>query len=439
MVRKKILPLILMVGIVGGMGIYGLNYYISSKQNIEVMAYKPSAKTNEKGFQIDKYSSIETIAWLSDNKVLTLTKKGDFKNPDSTVPIRYCSIYNLNTKTSKDFKDVNIDEFMGVSPDKKYVLYAEAIFIPKIGSSQWINSEYYGDVYNENVKLLNLSTGEITNVNTEKLTNDAEIIWVSNNKILINYDVKWKIIDTTGKVYANGSYNDDEFYHAKIYGVDDIKDLGTSVEGKFYCTQTEPRVKLYTVDVVTKKIKTIFSEKNSLGMNKRGNTIVIDHFNYNSEQASKILFLNTTFVAIIMDESGKQLQYINLPKCIGNKDYALSPDGSKVAYVEFTNDISTTPYLSHDPDQCLKIIDAKTGAVKEIVNTSTLKDKDAKNDYTILKLPDKDGNVTEKKIPVTVSISNICWDDTSSALSFTYGDSRTGNVKIDTYIVSLDK
>jgi len=426
MVKKKILPLILMVGVVGGISTYAIKYHTSSIQKIEIMAYKPSAQTNEKGYQIDKYQNIESAAWINDHEVLTLTKKGDFKNPDSTVPIRYCSIYNLNTKISKDFKDVNINEFMGVSPDKKYVLYAEAIFIPKVESSQWQNAVDSGDLFHKNVKLLNLSTGEITNADTQKLNGNAEFIWVSNNKILINYLHKWEIIDTARKVYAKGSYNAGKFDGAWISGVDDIKDLGPSVEGKFYYTQDKngkQGVKLCTVDVVTKKIKTIFSNKNSLNADKKGKTIVIDNYINN-------------FGAIIMDETGKQLQDI---KGRYTDDYVLSPDGSKVAYIECTNSISTTPYLSHDPDQYLKIINVKTGAVKEIVNSSTLKDKGAKIYYTILKLTDKDGKEVEKKVPVRVGISNICWDSASSALSFTYGDSGAGNIKIDTYIVSLDK
>jgi len=440
MVRKKILSLIIAVGVVGGMSAYAITYHTSTTQTINVMAYKPSAQINENGYQIDKYQKIESAAWINDNEVLTLTKKGEFKNPDSTIPIRYCSIYNLNTKSSKDFKDVNISELMGVSPDKKYVLYSEARTIPKIGSSQWKKALNSGDLLHKNVKLLNLSTGEVTNVNTEKLNSDAQFIWVSNNKILANYFQKWEIINTTGKVYAQGSYNAGKFDDAWISGVDDIKDLGTSVQGKFYYTQDKngkEGVKLCTVDIKTTEIKTIFSNQYSRTADKKGKTIIIDNFNNNGGQSSDGVFLNRTFGAIIMDESGKQLQDIHLPKGRYNNDYVLSPDGSKAAYVEFADHIGTTKAVS--PDRSIKIIDAKTGAVKEIVNSSTLKDKGAKIDYNIFKSIDKNGKVTEKKIPVIVSLSNICWDSTSSALSFTYGDSLSGNSQINTYIVSLDK
>ncbi|MBW9145568.1 hypothetical protein K2F40_08130 [Clostridium sp. CM028] len=439
MVRKKILSLILMVGVVGGISAYAINYHNSSMQNIKVMAYKPSAQTNEKGYQIDKYQNIESAAWINDNEVLTLTKKGEFKTPDSMVPINYCSIYNLNTKSSKDFKEVNIDEFMGVSPDKKYVLYSEARTIPKCESPEWQKALDSGELLHKNVKLLNLSTGEITNVNTERLNSDAQFIWISKNKILANYFEKWAIIDTTGKVYANGSYNAGKFDNARISGVDDIKDLGTTVEGKFYYTQSKSGkegVKLCTADVKTKETKTIFSNQYAGMADKKSKTIIIDHFNNNGEQSPDGVFVNRTFGAIIMDETGKQLQDIKLPKGKINNTYVVSPDGSKVAYEEGVNHDGHTP---PDPDTSIKIIDTKTGAIKEIVNGTSLKDKDAKIEYRTFHYIDKNGKYVKKKIPVCIAISNICWDSTSTALSFTYGNYRSGNSEINTYIVSLDK
>ncbi|MBZ9625919.1 hypothetical protein G9F71_024230 [Clostridium sp. FP2] len=437
MVRKKILSLILTVAVVGGIITYGINYNTSDTQNIKVMAYKPSAQTNEKGYQIHKYQKIESVAWINDNEVLTLTKKGEFKIPYSTEAIKYCSIYNLNTKSSKDFKNVNIDKFMGVSPDKKYVLYAEERIIPKV-ESEWQKALDSGELLHKNVKLLNLSTGEITNVSTQKLNSDAQFIWVSNNKILANYSDKWKIIDTAGKVYTQGSYNADEFDSASISGVDDIKDLGTTVEGKFYYTQDKngkEGVKLCTVDVKTKEIKAIFSNKYSRSADKKGKTIIIEHFDNNGEQSPDGVFVNRTFGAIIMDETGKELQDIKLPKGRLNNTYVLSPDGSKVAYVEYANAINTPP----NHETTIKIIDTKTGVIKEIVKASSLKDKDAKIEYRTYHYIDKNGKVVKTKIPIVLAISNICWDGTSAALSFTYGDYRTGNSQINTYIVSLDK
>lgn len=452
MSRKKIISLILTVGIIGSISQFVIthNTSASSKKDIKVMAYKSSAKANENGFQIDKYANIESVAWLNESEVLTLTKKGEFKNPDSTIPIRYCSIYNLNTKASKDFKNVDIAEFLGVSPDKKYVLYAEARTIPKCGSQEWKKALDSGDLLHKNVKLLNLSTGEITAVNTEKLNSNAEFIWVSNNKILANYFRKWAIIDTTGKVHADGSYKAGEMDSAWISGTDDIKDLGNSVEGKFYYTQNEngkEGVKLCTIDVKTKEISTIFSNQYSLHADKKGKTIIIDNFNNNGEKPSNGVYVNRTFGALVLNESGKTTQEIKLPKGrifsgTFKSDYILSPDGSKAAYIEDPSNIGGSNKNNNDSDRCIKVIDTHNGTIKEIVKASSLKDKNVPDNYHIIKGVKEDGSTEEIKILIPPCISNMCWDSTGTALSFTYGDSsfvnNTSDPSINTYIVSFD-
>ena len=444
--RKKITSLILAVGIIGSIIQFTTTHKIlaASNSNIKIMEYKPSAKANENGFQIDKYANVESAAWLNDNEVLTLTKKSELKNPDSTRIIRYCSIYNLNTKASKDFKNVDIDEFLGVSPDKKYVLYAEARTIPKIGGEEWQKALDSGDLLHKNVKLLNLSTGEITNVNTEKLNSDAQFIWVSNNKILANYFEKWAIIDITGKVYADGSYNADKYDDSWISGVDDIKDLGNTVEGKFYYTQYKngkEGIKLCTVDVKTKEIKTLLTDQKSLHADKKGKTIIMDNY-IDGEKSSDGTYPNRTFGALILDESGKTTQEVKSPKgayAHGSftSDFILSPDGSKAAYIEDASPINSKK--SNDFDSSIKVIDTHSGAVKEIVKVSSLKDKDAPDNYRTIKVPKGDGTTEERKILIRIAISNICWDSTGTALSFTYGDSRSdNNAPINTYIISFD-
>jgi len=451
MLSKKVLSLILAVGFIGGVSAIQLTHHAIAKstQDIKVTAYKPSAKVNENGYQIDKYENIESAAWINENEVLTLTRKSEFKNADSTRMIRYCSIYNLNTKSSKDFKNANIDEFLGVSPDNKFVLYAEARNIPKIESQEWKNALASGDLLHKNVKLLNLSTGQITDVNTEKLNSDAQFIWVSKDKILANYFNHWAIIDTTGKVYADGSYNAGEQDGAWISGVDDIKDLGSSVEGKFYYTQDKngkEGVKVCSMDVKTKEIKDIYANKYSLHADKKGKTIIMDNYNNNGDAVDGV-YVNRTFGALVMNESGKVLQDIKLPKgrlTSGSftSDYILSPDGSKAAYVERNMDKSHRATLDDkDLDISIKVIDTKTGDTKEIVKASSLKNKNEENNYITVRIKDKDGNFKEKKIKRGPGILNISWDSTSTALSFTDGSSsdpfNKGN--INTYVVTFDK
>lgn len=447
---KKIISLILMVGVIGGTSTYLMKHDAaasSSKQNIKVMAYKSSAKQNENGYQIDKYENLRSAAWINDNEVLTLTKKGDFKNPDQSIPIKYCSIYNLNTKKSKDFKDVNIDEFLGVSPDKKYVLYAEARTIPKVGGEEWKKALDSGDLLHKNVKVLNLSTGEITNVNTEKINSDSQFIWVGKNKILANYFEKWAVIDTTGKVYSEGSYNSNKYAGAWIAGTDDIKDLGDSVEGKFYYTQFEEGkegIKLLTTDVKTKEIKNIYSNQYSLHAQKKGKTIIMDNYNNNGEKSSEGVYVNRTFGSLILNESGKVLQDIKLPKgkishAAFLSDYVLSPDGSKAVYIESDHDFLGK---NSNPASSIKVIDTKTGAVKEIVKDSYFKDKNIQNESRTFKVPDKDGKIVEKKVSIKPGIMDIFWDSTGTSLTFTYGiydpQNNENKINANTYIVSFD-
>ena len=446
MLSKKVLSLVLVVGVAGSVSAFQLIHHALAKstQDIKVTAYKPSAKVNENGYQIDKYENIESAAWINENEVLTLTRKSEFKNADSIRIIRYCSIYNLNTKSSKDFKNANIDEFLGVSPDKKYVIYAEARYIPKVESQEWKNALASGDLLHKNVKLLNLSTGEITDVNTEKLNSDAQFIWVSNNKILANYFSHWAVIDTTGKVYADGSYNAREHDDAWISGVDDIKDLGSTVEGKFYYTQYkngEEGIKLCSMDVKNKDIKDIYTNKYSLHADKKGKIIIMD--NYNNGDAVDGVYVNRTFGALVMNESGKVLQDVKLSKgriTSGSltSDYVLSPDGNKAAYVESNTEINSK---NNELDVSVKVIDTKTGDIKEIVKAASLKDKNEENNYFTIKIKDKDGNLKEKKIKRVPCISNICWDSTGTALSFTYGSSSDviNKDNINTYIVTFDK
>ncbi|APM37928.1 hypothetical protein [Clostridium kluyveri] len=451
MVSKKILFLVLVVGIAGGISTFELTQHTLAKstRDIKVMEYKPSAKVNENGYQIDKYQNIESVAWINENEVLTLTRKSEFKNADSIRTIRYCSIYNLNTKSSKDFKNVDIDEFLGVSPDKKYVLYAEARNIPKIESQEWKDALASGDLLHKNVKLLNLSTGEITDINTEKLNSDAQFIWVSNNKILGNYFTHWTVMDTTGRVYVDGSYNAEKYDNAWISGVDDIKDLGSSVEGKFYYTQNkngEEGVKVCSMDVKTKEIKDIYANKYSLHADKKGKTIIMDNYNNNGDAVDGV-YVNRTFGALVMNESGKVLQDIELPKgriTSGSltSDYVLSPDGSKAVYVERNMDKNNQTSLNNNNlDVDIKVIDTKTGDTKEIVKASNLKDKNEENNYITIKIKDKDGNIKEKKVTREPCISNISWDSTSTSISFTYGSSIDSFNKnnINTYIVTFDR
>lgn len=409
MLKKKIVIAILLTGSILGTSakmLYSTNGTLIAKaenKDITLLAYKPAAQVNTSGYQIDKFDNLENVAWLKNDEVLSLKFKELHTNPDSTVSIRYCSIYNLSTKTTKDFKDVNIDYFLGVSPDKKYVMYSEAINIPKGGSEEWQKAYDSGELLHRNIKILNLTNGEITDLKTEKINSDAEFIWISNNKILSNYFQDWKIIDISGKVYAEGSYNNGKYNDAWISGTD-IKDLGDSVEGKIYYSQWEngkEGTKVLSMDVKSKEIKSIFYNQYSLHAEKQGNTLLIDNYTNNGEKSPGVY--NRTFGAYVIGENGEIKKDIKLLE--GCSKFILSPDGSKAAYASYIDAI--------DKNASLNVIDINTGEVKEIIKAS--------------------------------KISNICWDSTGTTLSFTSGNSmfvnKDGKLACDnvvTYVIGFN-
>ncbi len=434
MVKKKIIALILMVGVISSSSMIINKVQASNKTNngITVMPYKASSQVNTSGYQIDKFDKVENVSWLSNNEVLTLTKKAEVEKTGyyTSFNTRYCSIYNLNTKNSKDFKDVNISVFIGVSPDKKYVLYEEPKYIAS-SQEDWQKSFDSGELLHSDIKILNLSTGEVTKLNTEYKNHDVECKWISTNKVLANYNNKWSIIGIDGKVYAQGDYKKGESFGSRLSGTE-IKDSGDSVEGKIYYNQVEygkVGTALLSIDVKTKEIKSIFSNKNSIHAEKQGKTIIMDNYTDNGEISPGVY--NRTFGAYILDESGKILKDIKLPAY--SNDFILSPDGSKAAYVEINlpRDGKAARIDGNTPKDAssLKIINTKTGEVKEVMKCST--------------------------------ISNICWDKSGTSLSFTSGNSSyrpisvnlnakdgakvmvnptnsNKNKDIDTYIVNFD-
>lgn len=420
MSKKKTLTIILALGGICIISFCIINYSISAKfkEGIKVMSYIPPNIVGESGYQIDKYENIENNEWLNENEVLSLTKKGELKNSDSTTSIRYCSIYNLNTNETKEFRDVNIGGFLGLSPDKKYVLYSEPKVIPESGSEEWKKEYESEQLFHYKFKVLNLITKEITDINTEKKRNDdVEFKWVGNNKILQSYNHEaWKITDISGKVFVNGNYGDNCMSYPDIVDKENIKDLGDSIEGKFYYKQNmkgkdgkKISTQICSLDVKTKEIKVLWENKKSFNAYKKGNTILIDMYNY----------------IIIMDEFGNKIRNIDVPKGVQISQYKLSPDGSKAAYQEFSdNDHS---------EEFLKVMDLKTGEIKEIVKSSIFQDENEEGKITTLTI--RDG----VKIQVEKQIDNICWSSNGKSLSFTYGNSQLNDPKINTYIVSFER
>lgn len=456
MIRKKKIIIISIIGIITTVAaILGNNLYnyFNNKYELKVMAYKPanedtgtenlsSTMSNKNGYQIDKYENVDSAAdWIDENEILTLTQKDSDANGN---PSYYCSVYNLNTKESKDYKDVNMGEFLDISPNKQYVLYSEPRNIPKVGSEEWKKADESGDMYHRNVKMLNLTSGESSDIKTRRLNCNSEYKFISDDKILINNLKDWAIIDTTGKIYYEGTYNIGEDNAVWLSGFDELKDLGDKVEGKFYYTQDIKKsadgsigAKVCSVDVNTKEIKSIYEGPYSLRADERGKVIAMDYSNNNGDAVDGV-YKNRTFGYYILDESGKIIQNLEEKQGRNINEFKLTFDGSKAAYVE---EPSAVRENLNDNDVFIKILDTKSGNVDEVADISNLKDKDEGSEYHKIKLKDKDGKEQEKQVKSHSVITNLCWDRTGTSLMFQYRyfSNKEQKEKINTYIVTFDK
>ena len=439
MTKKKIISFIVLAGIIATSGTIlfkntDISKHISydiSKKNITLMNYKPAKTVNTSGYQLDKYDKTNIAELIDGNEVLTLTTKDVPKK--TVIPTNenyYCSIYNLNTKDKKDFKDVNIANFYGLSPDKKYALYMEPVYVSKGTPEETKKAQQRGSLYH-GLKVLNLFTGQVTTLIPDH--SNGEFKWISNNKVWASFFTGWQIIGVDGKIYASGDYDVTGNVGAWTVGYD-INDLGSTVEGKIYYTKEEDKptnISLKSMDIKTKEIKSLFYSDHSLHAVKQGNTIVMDKSVDHGEISPGIY--DRTFSTIILDSNGQVLKNIDLPYYFGPNNFILSPDGSKAAYVEYDNakNNTTNTYANgkkaatdiNNIPSTLKIIDIKTGSSKEII----------KRPY----------------------ISSIAWNNTSDSLSFTSGRSyilekstndkgrinfsTTRNENVNSYVITFDK
>ena len=429
--KKGILSLILTIVIIAGICSLILKYSASAKAsvNIKVMKYTSQDTESIDRYQIEKYEGIKSVEWLGDDEVLILSKNDNVTETDSNAEVSYCSIYNLETGSKMDYKDANICEYLGTSQDKNYVLYAEARIIPKVESKEWQEAVDSGNILHKNVKILNLKTAQISQLDTEKINSDAQFKWISNDKIIENYFDKWKIVDINGNIYASGSYQTtSKDQTVWLSGVDDLKDSGDAVEGKFYysqdCTQYKNGpigIKINSYDISSNKIKTIYTSECSNSSEKKGKIITMDNYYNNGEASANGVFENRTFGSLIIDVEGNLIQEIKLPKGRISSNCVLSPDGSKAVYVEGDAPINCT---TKEQGIIIKYIDIKTGEINEIIKTASLKEASLDS--------------SNEKMNQTFLIKNICWNSTGTAVSFTYQSSLVDNNPINTYIINFD-
>lgn len=382
---------------------------------IKTMGYLPPSGYNNSSIQVDKYENIKSVGWINENEVLTLRDKGDGNY--------YCGIYNLNTKENREFKDADIFEFYGLSPNRKYVLYGEERNIPEVESEEWQKQLDNGDLLHKKVKLLDLENESISELPTEKINSDAEFIWISNEKLLINYCNHWAVTDLSGNVYEKGDFGfDKEYTSATVAGVDDLIDKGNKVEGQLYYYEDTSGVvgsRIFSIDISSKQKKLFYESKNpddefSYEAYKKGNIIMIDNSKNNGKPNEEGICVNRTFGGIIMNTNGKKLYDFQLDKGRYHGEFSLSPDGKKVVYVESDNIVQEISNMKEKT--YVKMLDTSTGKMTEVFNVAV-----------------EEGS---KRI----QISNLVWDKTGHSLLFTcnYIDANSKE-KTNTYIISFDQ
>ncbi len=270
---QKIIGLVA-AGIIAAVGtLFAYNSISAGDEDIHVMNYKPAPQTqNSSSFRISRYENIQTLDWVNDREILTMSKKADYPksiNIKGRKPViynetsYYLGIYNPDTGISKDFKDVNMRIFLGMSPDKKYALYEEFKRIPPSDSGEWKEALKSGELYNHGIKLLNLSTGSISELKTKYKNKDAEYQWIENNKIVANYPFEgvWEIVDINGNIVKSGPVTSTPKECTYFSGTD-IKSTGNDISGRIYfrldkTVKNGTNTQIVTVDINTKEVKTL--------------------------------------------------------------------------------------------------------------------------------------------------------------------------------------
>lgn len=447
--RKKLSGLIL-AGIIaiGGSALYIAVTSSEFSEDICILGYKASDEGNNiSGYQIKKHENIKSTEWLDNDNLLILKGNGSFENPNAEIDKYFISKYNLNSMDMKDYTNINMagSHTQGVSPSGRYVLFGEPRVIPKVGSDEWQRACDSKELFHEKKDILDLETGEIIE-DFDKVVNNcsAEYKWMSNDLIFVDYGGEWNILDMKGKRIKKGmfSFNNSANDFTTLIDVSELDVTDGEVNGCFYYTKDfmgndgNLGENLFSMDVNTCEEKLVCGFEHSMNYTKAGNIIALDDFD-NNGQAENGIYVNRTFGFKIVNKQGELLQNVSLPKGRNFEGLTLSPNGEKCAFIEEDDfigqgvkmeDVST---LSNS----VKVMDVKTGEMKEIVQLKDLIDRDNEEEFRKFNITDK---VTKGIGPV---ISGIRWDKTSSSLTFNYDyiSKKDGNNYTNTYVVTFDR
>lgn len=387
MVKKKIIIGLLSAAVLCtsvGVG-YKQIFASSAKKHVTLLSYS-AAKTakTDATFKINALSCGEAVDWLSDSEILTLNKKSEYSNPNmpnTKCPVYYLSVYNTNTGKTKDFKDVNYGgEAIKISPDKKYVLYIEPKAIPLVGSTEWQNDLNSGKIFNRSVKILNLTTGKITDFKGEYKAKEANYSWIDNDKLFVYYPNegnKWDIENVDGTIYKTGNFKAPvEGSHPwPAYNLN-IKVSGNDVSGNFIIKVDDPstagkdiKTTYYSVNVSTNEMKQIYKSAGvSLDYTVQNNVILIED-EENSYDATNLVYFNTDGVKLGEAKTTEFTRWRSLDSV-----YNISKDGKTIAFPAVVKLPKGTPIKQamKDTTTSLDILDLSTSKVKKVYQSKNL-------------------------------------------------------------------
>lgn len=335
MLKKKTMGILLTVSVIS---------ILACIASVQIIAQQNS------NYKIHKYNNLDTVAWLNNNEVLALKVKSGKKvyadkkdHPrDFTYEyIKSISIFNVNTGKRKDYKEVNVGVFKGVSPNGEYALYQEPREIPETGSTQYKLKSKSGELRHATMKILNLNTGKILPFNPANapfINSDDQYFWVDDNKI-IDWSLeskKWQISNVNGKVYIDSPIETGSTIDDCLVG-SDIKISGDNISGCLYIHSNKNQSEhttIKTLDINTNKLTNIIDSELYLQFKKQDGAILTCSVrSKNDRHRNTVKILNEDYSLkkeINLDEVISCFEdgscYPNRTILYGNKLYFISSD-----------------------------------------------------------------------------------------------------------------
>ena len=314
------------------------------------------------GLKIENFSQGTAVGWVSEREILILKPKVEEKVKLKIVEkeiIRTTGssigIYNLDTGELKEFSNIEVGEFISISPNKRYVIFEE----PDDNDYSKIveNKSVPDELLNHSIMLLDLLTGKASALNVKYKNKDASYSWTLDNKIIGSYpyENELNIIDVNGRVYKSAKINSNDCIN--VVG-NDVSVNGDEVTGNiyFFMTKTkEPDTWVNRLDVKTGETKKMLYSKEFFEITSQNGVMIKKDFVFINEQECKDTLS-------LIDKDGNTLKEYVFNNINIRIDYcAVSPDGKKLAMVGMIGH----DYWSNE----ISLLDIKTGESNKILST----------------------------------------------------------------------